>query len=104
MTRIVASTSLNGVKISIVLMASAIALLCTSCAITRPLAISSNPIGNKVGMASSQSFLGGLLFDGDASIQAAAKQGNITRVATVDVKTINVFYIFIKHTTIVTGE
>lgn len=55
-------------------------------------------------MASSQAFLGWLLYGGDASIQAAAKQGNITRVATVDVKTTTVFYIFIRRTTIVTGE
>ena len=91
-------------KIVIWLLAGAATLCCTACTVTRPLTATSNPIGNKVGTASSQAFLGWLLYGGDSSIQAAAKQGNITRVATVDVKTTNAFYVFIKRTTIVTGE
>ena len=79
-------------------------VLSAACTTTRPFAVSSNPIGTKVGRASSQAFLGGLLIGGDASIKAAAKQGGISRVATVDVETVNVFYIFIKRTTVVTGE
>ena len=79
-------------------------VLCAACTTTRPFAVSSNPIGTKVGRVSSQAYLGGLLIGGDASIQAAAKQGGINRVATVDVETFNFLYIFIKRTTVVTGE
>jgi len=79
-------------------------ILCSACTTTRPFAISSNPIGTKVGRASSQAYLGGLLIGGDASIQAAAKQGGINHVATVDVETFNFLYLFIKRTTVVTGE
>lgn len=78
--------------------------LSAACTTTRPFAVSSNPIGTKVGRAYSQAFLGGLLVGGDASIQAAAKQGGISRVATVDVETMNFLYIFIRRTTVVTGE
>jgi hypothetical protein len=76
----------------------------TACTTTRPFAVSSNPIGTKVGRASSQAYLGGLFTGGDASIQTAAKQGSINRVATVDVETFNFLYLFIKRTTVVTGE
>jgi hypothetical protein len=79
-------------------------VFCSACTTTRPLAVSSNPISTKVGRASSQACLGGLLIGGDASIKAAAKQGSINRVATVDVETFNFLYLFIKRTTIVTGE
>lgn len=79
-------------------------VLGAACTTTRPLAVSSNPIGAKEGRASSQAYIGGLLIGGDASIKAAAKQGGISRVATVDVETFNFLYLFIKRTTIVTGE
>jgi hypothetical protein len=78
--------------------------LSAACTTTRPFAVSSNPIGTKVGRASSQAYLGGLFIGGDGSIQAAAKQGRINRVATVDVETFNFLYLFIKRTTVVTGE
>jgi hypothetical protein len=79
-------------------------ILYSACTTTRPFAVSSNPIGTKVGRASSQVYLVGLFSGGDASIQQAAKQGSISRVATVDIETFNFLYLFIKRTTVVTGE
>ncbi len=92
---------LRGMLNTVLLASLAISAACT---ITRPFAVSSNPIGTKVGRASSQAYLGGLFVGGDGSIHAAAKQGGINRVATVDVETFNFLYLFIKRTTVVTGE
>jgi hypothetical protein len=75
-----------------------------SCSITLPVAATSNPIGSKVGQQSADIFLGVLCFDGDASIKTAAKNGGISKVSTVDIKTFNVLGIYQKVTTIVTGE
>ncbi|MBO2011359.1 TRL-like family protein [Hymenobacter negativus] len=76
----------------------------SSCSITLPVAVSSNPIGSKVGSSTATVFLGVLSFGGDASIQAAAKKGGITRVSTVDMKQSNILFIYQQFTTMVTGE
>lgn len=79
-------------------------LVLSSCSITLPVAVSSNPIGTKMGTSSAAVFLGVLSFGGDASIQTAAKKAGITRVSTVDMKQSNVLFIFQQFTTMVTGE
>lgn len=81
-----------------------IATLFASCAMTGPVAISSNPIGTKTGQATGTCFLGGLCFGADASITTAAKNGGITKIATVDQKRTNILGLVQTYTTIVTGE
>ena len=76
----------------------------SSCSITLPVAVSSNPIGAKTGSAKADVFLRVFSFGGDASIQTAAKSGGITRVATVDMKVTDLLGLIQTYTTIVTGE
>jgi hypothetical protein len=68
------------------------ASILTSCSLTKPVS------------ASGTCFLGALCFGADASIQTAAKNGGITKVSTVDLKTSNVLGIIVTYTCIVTGE
>ena len=76
----------------------------SSCALTMPVNATSNPVGNKVGSAKATGFLGILFFNADASIQTAAKNGGITEISTVDVKTTNILNIILTYETIVTGK
>ncbi len=81
-----------------------IATLFASCSLTKPVSVSSNPIGSKTGKATGTCFLGYLCFGADASIQSAAKNGGISKVSTVDLKTTNLLGIIVTYTCIVTGE
>jgi predicted nucleic acid-binding protein len=45
-----------------------------------------------------------LFFDQDASISAAAKNGGITKIATVDIKSTSILNLIVTYETIVTGE
>jgi len=76
----------------------------TSCAVTLPVTATSNEVGAKVGSATATGFLGVFFFDQDASIRTAARNGNISRISTVDIKHTNVFGIIYTYETIVTGE
>jgi len=82
----------------------AITAMVSSCALTMPVNATSNPVGNKVGSAKATGFLGILFFNADASIQTAAKNGGITEISTVDVKTTNILNIILTYETIVTGK
>ena len=90
-------------KITNAVVACTAVVLMTACSITGPLTATSNPIGKKVGTAKAN-IICGLTFGGDYSVQTAAKNGGITKVSTVDVKTFNCLGIFMSRTTIVTGE
>jgi len=80
-------------------------MMLSSCSLTRPVAATSNPVGSKVGVASTTQIIGFFPDGGDASIQTAAKNGGITKISTVDYRFSLVFLTFImKHETIVTGE
>jgi hypothetical protein len=79
------------------------AAMLSACTIVTPVAVSSNPIGPKVGQASSTIILGIISF-GDASIQKAAKNAGITKVSTVDMQTSNYLGIVVIYNVIVTGE
>jgi len=70
---------------------------------TGPYMATQNPMGSKRGEATAVSILGAVGV-GDAGIAAAAKNGDITKIATVDQKGMNILGIFAKSTTIVTGE
>lgn len=79
-------------------------LVLTSCSVTLPVAVSSNPVGPKKGESSGTCYLGVICLDANASIQQAAKNGGITKISTVDIKTSNVLGIIVTYTCIVTGE
>ncbi len=81
-----------------------VAGMVSSCALTLPVNATSNPVGSKVGMAKATGYLGILFFNQDASIRAAAKNGGITKISTVDIKSTNVLNIIVTYETIVTGE
>jgi hypothetical protein len=71
---------------------------------TTPIAATGNPIGSKTGSASCMYVLSVFpLGDWDTGIFHAAKNGGISRISTVDVKTQN-FYIVSIVTTVVTGD
>ena len=76
----------------------------SSCSITTPVAISSNPVGSKVGSAKGTGFLYILVFGVDASIMKAAKSSGITKISTVDFKQTNILGLIQTYETIVTGE
>jgi len=80
-------------------------VLLASCTTTAPLTVTSNYTGTKVGVAKTTRFLLFYPDGGDYSIQTAAKNGGITKIATVDIKrTPKFFYILETYETIVTGE
>ncbi|WP_066756085.1 TRL domain-containing protein [Crocinitomix algicola] len=84
-------------------LASLTVVVLTSCSISGPLLITDNKALEKRGEASYTSWLGFPPFDGDISIQTAAKNGGITKVATVDQRIYGGFF-RTTVTTIVTGE
>ena len=91
-------------KLRLIFAACVATALFSSCALTLPVAATSNPVGTKVGSATATGYLGILFFDADASIQTAAKNGGITKISTVDLKQSSIFDIVVKYETIVTGE
>ncbi len=68
-----------------------------------PVAVSSNPTGNRMGEACATSILG-LYASGDASIEAARRNGGITMISSVDQVTENYFIFYAKYCTIVRGR
>ena len=82
------------------------ASLLVGCSTVAPLAATSNELGSKVGTASA-GYLFGLIpipFSADYGIEKAARDGGITKISTVDVKSFNYFGVWVGHQTIVTGE
>ena len=63
----------------------------------------STPVALRKGEASSISVLG-LVAVGDASVHAAAEEGDLTKVEHIDYKFLNVLGLFTRFTTIVYGE
>jgi len=88
---------------TLVFVLSIVALL-TGCAVTLPVNATSNTVGNKVGTATATGYLGVLFFDQDASIKTAAKNGGITKISTVDIKSTSILNLVVTFETIVTGE
>lgn len=56
----------------------------TSCAVTTPVTATSNPVGNKVGVAKATTVLTVFGGSADCGINKAAKNGGITRISHVD--------------------
>ncbi|PLX06508.1 MAG: hypothetical protein C0596_18415 [Marinilabiliales bacterium] len=95
-----------------------LAAIFASCSVTVPYAVTNNKIGNKVGTSETVCVFGApiapgpggnlvatgsLVMNGNYGIEEAAKNGGITKIATVDVK-FNTFLFFSKYKIIVTGE
>jgi hypothetical protein len=78
--------------------------------ITKPIAVSNNPIGTKVGEQSESvtfTFIFPLNYSIDVSAYKAAQNGGISRIATVDLRIEEVskgFTRTVTYTTIVTGQ
>ena len=68
-----------------------------------PITATNNPKGSKTGEAKCMSILG-LIAVGDCSVEAAAKEGKINKVSTVDYKNKSIFGIYTEIKVIVTGE
>ena len=85
-------------KIKQLLFLSVIAIGATSCVSTSTM-ITDNPVGTKTGVARLKLFAK----DKDFSIEKAAKNGSITKIGTVEVKT-TLYLIFPVIETTVTGE
>jgi hypothetical protein len=78
-----------------------------SCTTVTPLTATSNELGHKVGTATVFYLFGWLPLplSGDRGIAKAARNGGITKISTVDTKSIIwPFFIGASYTTIVTGE
>jgi|WetSurMetagenome_2_1015567.scaffolds.fasta_scaffold1002613_1 hypothetical protein len=81
--------------------------LVASCASTLPVAATSNPVGSKVGVASTTVLFYMFCLDnsGNTGVQKAAEKGGIKKISTVDIKTEILFPgVAIKRSCIVTGE
>jgi hypothetical protein len=86
----------------IILLASS-ALIMASCSVSGPMMVSNNKIGSKRGVASRKIIFGITFGHTDLSLQTAAKNGGITKIATVDWKVKG--GVFSRtYSTIVTGE
>jgi len=66
-------------------------------------AVTANSAASKVGRAEAKSYLG-LVALGDCSVDTAAKNGGITKVAHVDYETMSILGFYAKTTTIVYGK
>jgi hypothetical protein len=92
--------------IALVAFALVIALF-ASCASTTPVAATSNPVGSKVGVASTTILFYMFCLDngGNTGVQKAAEKGGIKKISTVDLKMEILFPgIAMKRSCIVTGE
>lgn len=91
-------------KVKNILMMGAFAAVLTSCSASWPIAVTDNSAGVKRGEAKVKVILGFIRpMDADLSIKTAAKNGGITKVATVDQKVKSGLFVTTYYT-IVTGE
>lgn len=87
-----------------ILFISAAALMLTSClTIKSPVAATSNPIGSKTGVAERTIVFGIAIGTTDLSLKTAAKNGDISKIATVDYVVESKFFTT-TYKTVVTGE
>ena len=88
-----------------ILVALVVLMSLMSCTTVSPLAATSNPVGEKVGHASTTYLFGfiPLSLKADNGIQKAAKDGDITEISTVDIKK-SWYVLWSNVSTVVTGE
>lgn len=65
-------------------LACAVAVTAASCSVTTPITATSNPVGNKCGIAKTTTILSIFGGSADCGINKAAKNGGITRISHVD--------------------
>lgn len=89
-----------------ILFALALLMTLSSCSITLGLTATGNSIkaSDKKGTSKATLLFGVLPIGGDASIITAAKNGNIDKISTVDIKTTNFLFILTTIETQVTGQ
>ncbi len=75
-----------------------------SCSITIPRAINENPLGSSIGKSTRTTYLGIIQVGEDASIEQAAKNGNIKSISTVDYQVTDLLGLITTQTVIVTGS
>ena len=77
-----------------------------SCTVTSGLTATSNSVksADKTGTSKASLLFGFIPLSGDASISTAAKNGNIDKIATVDVTRTNILFLFQTIETKVTGQ
>jgi hypothetical protein len=80
-----------------------IAGVLTSCAVSAPLLVTSNTIGSKTGTSSYKVVFGFAPINAESGAIAAARNGEITKIATVD-QTVKGGLFSTTVTTVVTGE
>jgi hypothetical protein len=92
-------------KLITMVVLAAVCFLAVGCAtITSPVTATTNPVGSKVGQASGKIWLG-MFGSADAGIQAAAKNGGITNISTVDfTSTLGILGLWVEYQATVTGE
>jgi len=90
-------------KVKNILLVIGAGLFLSSCAATMPAYVTDNG-GDKVGRATAKYLFGSIPMNGgDHSIRRACEDGDITKVASVDIKIEGGFFMT-KRTTIVMGE
>jgi hypothetical protein len=90
-----------------------VSIILTSCAVTTPMAVTNNSIGSKVGVSTTICIGGapgsarvqyhGIMLNQNFGIVEAAKNGKISKIGAIDVKTTNYIF-FQKKEMIVAGE
>lgn len=90
-------------KIQNILIAGSVVFALASCSVSAPLMVSDHAIGNKRGEASRKIILGITLGHTDLGAITAARNGGITKIATVDWKVQGGLFVR-TVTTVVTGE
>jgi hypothetical protein len=92
-------------KLMLTLAVSAMCFLAVGCAsITQPVTATTQPVGSKIGQASGKVWLG-VFGSADAGIQAAAKNGDIKTISTVDFTSkLGILGLWVEYEATVTGE
>jgi hypothetical protein len=89
---------------SLILLAMALLVLLAACSYNLPIGATTNPLGTKVGTYSQIGYLGfPPMMSKEAAVLAAAKQGGITRISSVNYN-VNWMIFMTKYETVVTGE
>jgi len=94
-------------SIALVIVLAVICFLFASCnTLNAPVVVPTiNPVGSKVGKAVGTTVLYGLFGKADASIQAAMKNGKITKISTIEYEQRDfLFGLFQTYTVTITGE
>lgn len=79
--------------------AAAVALMLSSCTIYHQVTVTNNAVGTKTGVAKGSNFSPDL----DVTAEKACKNGNITKIGTMETKATQILF-FVKYKTVVTGE